>query len=138
MLNPLGPPVEGVSYSVGVILFILVEGLAYSLVVAYFIHRFVKEGARFTLDLFNGLETGFIDILYHKSIPRAVTSTFRNLFEGFELPVVDKGFNEKLVDKILSAGELFGKIQTERINHYLIIFGLGILLSLALVLGGLL
>ncbi|KXB03698.1 hypothetical protein AKJ45_00760 [candidate division MSBL1 archaeon SCGC-AAA261F19] len=138
MLNPLGPSVEGVSYSVGVILFILVEGLAYSLVVAYFIHRFVRKGARFTLDLFDGLETGFIDKLYHESVPRAVTSTFRNSFERFELPVVDKGFNEKLVDKILYAGELFGKIQTERINHYLIIFGLGILLSLVLIFGGLL
>ncbi|KXA88803.1 hypothetical protein AKJ57_06305 [candidate division MSBL1 archaeon SCGC-AAA259A05] len=95
-------------------------------------------GRRFTPHLFEKFEMGFIDKLYHKSIPQGVISSFQKSFKDFELPIVDRGFNEKLVDKVLSIGEFFSRIQTERINHYLIIFCLGVILSLAVVFGVLL
>ncbi|KXA88651.1 hypothetical protein AKJ57_06525, partial [candidate division MSBL1 archaeon SCGC-AAA259A05] len=59
LIDILGTPIEGVNYSLGLILFFIVEGVAYSLVVTYFVHRFILGGRRFTPHLFEKFEMGF-------------------------------------------------------------------------------
>ncbi|KXA89827.1 hypothetical protein AKJ40_01205 [candidate division MSBL1 archaeon SCGC-AAA259M10] len=136
--NPLGPQIGGVSYSLAVILFLIIEGLAYFLASSYFIYRFAWKGRRLTIDIFKGFERGVIDKVYHEIIPRGVDIAVRKTFDDFEVSVLDSMYNEKLVSAILSIGELFDKTQTEKINHYLIAFMLGIILFLAVLMGVLL
>lgn len=80
-----------------------VEGIGFAIALIYFYHIFVRRGRHFSLNLFN----------------------------KFETPVIDKGYNEKIVKGALGLGRAFRKIHSGNLNTYLIWMIVGFLMVLA-------
>lgn len=126
---PAAPP------SVSLIYWFYVEGLGFAIALLYFYHIYVRGGPPLYDKLSKWVDSAIIDDFYHKYLPRAVTSAYQKLFHKFETPVVDEGYNRKLVDGVLGVGKRFRRIQTGKVNHYLIAFTLGLIFFLAILLG---
>ncbi len=92
-------------------------------------HRFIPAvtdvASRY---LFRWIETPVIDDIYHRYIPKATEASSRNLFRSFETPVIDEGFNVKTVEGALGLAGIFRRIQTGKINHYLLMLFTGSLI----------
>lgn len=135
LLGPLSAAAEGMSPSVALIYWFYIEGLGFTIALIYFYHIFVRGGRPFYDMLSKWVDRAIIDDFYHKYLPGAVQLACTKLFHKFETPVVDEGYNRKLVDGVLRLGRVLRRIQTGKINHYLITFTLGLLLFIALVFG---
>jgi NADH:ubiquinone oxidoreductase subunit 5 (subunit L)/multisubunit Na+/H+ antiporter MnhA subunit len=131
ILGSLSTAAEGTSLTY----WFYVEGVGFFIALLYFYYVFVAGGRPLHERLVQWIDRVIIDDFYHKHLPGAVDSTYKKLFHKFETPVVDEGYNTKLVDGVLGVGRRFRRIQTGRINHYLIAFGLGLILFIALLFG---
>jgi hypothetical protein len=135
VLGSLIAAAEGAPPSVGLIYWFYVEGLGFTVALMYFYHIFVRGGRPFYNMLAKWVDRAIIDDFYHKYLPGAVQSAYTKLFHRFETPVVDEGYNRKLVDGVLGLGRIFRRVQTGKINHYLIAFALGLVFFIAIVFG---
>jgi hypothetical protein len=84
------------------LVFFYVEGIGFTIALAYFYHIFVRGGRPFHLDLFN----------------------------KFETPVIDRGYNEKIVEGAMGLGRTCSKVHTGNLNTYLIWVVFGFLIVL--------
>lgn len=133
-LGPLGAAGNGAPPSIGLLYWFYVEGLAFAVAMIYLYH--VLRGSwQFYNPLAKWIDRAIIDDFYHKYLPRAVESSYRRLFNKFETPVMDEGYNKKLVDAVLGLGGMIKRVQTGRINHYLIAFVLGLVFFIVVVFG---
>ncbi|KXB03697.1 hypothetical protein AKJ45_00745 [candidate division MSBL1 archaeon SCGC-AAA261F19] len=94
--------VEGLSFPT-VLLFFFVEGLGYSIALFYFYNRFIRRGRRFSVDL----------------------------FQNFETPVIDKGYNEKVAEGVRRTGSMLRKMHRGELTTYLLWAVLGLLIIIA-------
>ena len=89
---------------------------------------FVKGGGFLSRAIFKWFDTRVIDDFYHKFIPWFTLTASKDLFRGFETPVIDKGYHEGVVRVALGFASAIRKVQTGRINHYIIMFFTGLLI----------
>lgn len=90
---------------------------------------FVRGGAWFSKSIFKWFDTLVIDGFYHRFIPVFTLTASNRLFSDFETPVIDKGYHEKLVSGAIGLASNLRRVQTGRINHYLIMFFIGLLVA---------
>jgi len=94
-----------------------------------FYHRFIPWfTTKAYKNVFKVFETGVIDRGYHVAIVKGFTTTFNATFKYFETAVIDKGYNVLVGRVALFLSNGFRKIQTGRINHYLLAFLFGFLI----------
>lgn len=123
------------SSSVGLLYWFYIEGLAFAVAMIYIYRILRKGGWRFYDSLAKWVDGAVIDDFYHKYLPGAVETSYRKLFHKFETPVVDEGYNRKLVDGVLGIGRVLRRFQTGKINQYLIAFVLGLIFFIAVLFG---
>lgn len=92
---------EGLPYPLTLAYF-YVEGIGFAIALIYFYHVFVRGGRQFPFDIFN----------------------------KFETPVMDKGYNEKIVKGALGLGQTLRKIHSGDLSTYLLWTILGFLIVL--------
>jgi NADH:ubiquinone oxidoreductase subunit 5 (subunit L)/multisubunit Na+/H+ antiporter MnhA subunit len=141
-MGPLGPlfsllaaTAKEVPFSLGLVYWFYIEGLGFALVLLYFYHVLVRGGSPYSKTVSDLIDRAIIDDFFNKHIPGAFVFTYTRLFSGFETGVVDEGYNRRVVDGVLGAGRRFGRIQTGRINHYLIAFAAGAVFLIFLLFG---
>jgi NADH-quinone oxidoreductase subunit L len=102
-----------------------------------FYHRFIPW---FTIKTFSGgfkfLETGIIDRVYNSTIVKAFETASASTFKFFETSVIDRGYNALVAKAALSISNTFRKVQTGRVNHYLLAFLFGFVILLIMFLLG--
>ncbi|KXA88653.1 hypothetical protein AKJ57_06540 [candidate division MSBL1 archaeon SCGC-AAA259A05] len=101
--------IEGLPYPV-VLLFFFIEGAGYLIAALYFYHLFIRKGKRFSV----------------------------SLFKNFEASVIDRSYNEKIVEGILGIGRIFKGLHKGDLSTYLLWAVLGflvIIVGIVLVLG---
>ena len=81
-------------------------------------------------------ETGVIDRGYHRAMPRAFVLASDSIFKAFETAVIDKGYNLVVAKASLLLSNAFRRIQTGRVNDYLLLLLLGFNALLLLLLLG--
>ncbi len=89
---------------------------------------FVSGGRRLYGAIFKWFDTGVVDRFYHGFIPWFATKTYRGGFRFFETDGVDRFYNRVIVKAALSISNGFRKIQTGKINHYLLLLLVGFIL----------
>ncbi|MFQ5710837.1 MAG: NADH-quinone oxidoreductase subunit L [Candidatus Geothermarchaeales archaeon] len=100
-----------------------------TLIVDGFYHKFLPKAADVASRyLFGWFETPVIDGIYHEYIPKGTEAVSRNLFKSFETPVIDEGYNVKTVRGALGLAGVFRRVQTGKINHYLLMLFTGSLI----------
>jgi hypothetical protein len=82
---------EGLPYPL-TLAFFYVEGIGFTIALLYFYHIFVRKGRHFHLVLFN----------------------------KFETPVIDRGYNEKIVAGVMGAGQKLRAVHSGNLNTYLL------------------
>ncbi len=75
-------------------------------------------------------DTLVIDGFYHRLIPWMVDRASTLGFAKFETPVIDETYHNRIVRLFLKVGSAVRRIQTGKINDYLVIFILGLVLIL--------
>jgi len=94
-----------------------------------FYHRFIPWfTTKAYANVFKVFETGIIDRVYHSAIIKAFTTTYNATFRFFETDVIDKGYNVLVARAALFFSNGFRKIQTGRVNHYLLAFLFGFII----------
>jgi hypothetical protein len=82
---------EGLPYPLTLVYF-YVEGIGFAIALMYFYHIFVRGGRRFSLDILN----------------------------RFETPVIDRGYNEKIVNGAFGLGRRFSRVHSGELSTYLL------------------
>jgi len=104
-----------------------------------FYHRFVPWfTTRLYVDGFKFFETGIIDRVYHSGVVTVFTKAVYGTFRYFETAVIDHVYHVYLVKAALSVSNGFRKVQTGRINHYILAFVLGFIVLVVMFLLGVL
>ncbi len=75
-------------------------------------------------------DTLIIDGFYHRFIPWITERASTLGFAKFETPIIDETYHNRIVKLFLKVGSAVRKLQTGKINHYLLIFILGLVLIL--------
>ena len=99
---------------------------------------FVSGGTRLYQGIFKWFDTKIIDGIYHRFIPWFFTKTYEDGFRFFETGGVDRLYNNLIVKTALAISNGFRKIQTGKINHYLLFLIVGFVLLILYFLWGLL
>jgi NADH-quinone oxidoreductase subunit L len=100
-------------------------------VVDGFYHRFIPWfTTKAYIEGFKFFETGIIDRIYHSAIVKFFTSAYSGTFKFFETGVIDRAYNVLVAKVALFFSNAFRKIQTGKINHYLLalLFGFVVLI----------
>jgi NADH-quinone oxidoreductase subunit L len=102
-----------------------------------FYHRFIPWfTTRLYVDGFKFFETGIIDRVYNSGIVTVFTKTVNGTFKFFETAVIDNVYHVYFVKAALFVSNGFRKVQTGRVNHYILAFVLGfIILAVMFLLG---
>ena len=99
---------------------------------------FVIGGSRFYHVVFKWFDTKVIDGFYHGFIPWFTTKAYKGGFEFFETGGIDRFYNNAVVKAALLLSNGFRKIQTGKINHYLLELVIGFVILLIIFLWGVL
>ena len=99
---------------------------------------FVVGGSKLYGAIFKWFDTKIIDGFYHGFIPWFATKTYKGGFKFFETGGVDRFYNNAIVKAALSISNGFRKIQTGKINHYLLFLLIGFVLLIVFFLWGVL
>ncbi|HKZ88231.1 MAG TPA: NADH-quinone oxidoreductase subunit L [Candidatus Bathyarchaeia archaeon] len=97
---------------------------------------FVYGGGKLSKGLFKWFDTGALDGFYHRFIPWFATKTYKGGFRIFETGGVDRLYNRVIVKAALSLSNSLRKIQTGKINHYLLLLLIGFIILVVLFLWG--
>lgn len=99
---------------------------------------FVNGGGKLSRGIYKWFDTKVIDGFYHGFIPWFTTKTYTLGFKFFETGGVDRLLNNLVAKAALSVSNGFRKIQTGKINHYLLFLVIGFVLLIILFLWGVL
>jgi NADH-quinone oxidoreductase subunit L len=102
----------------------IIDGF-YHRLLPWFTGKVYREG-------FKAFETGVIDKLYHSAIVKAFTALIYGTSKYFEKAIIDHGYNFFAAKIALGISNVFRKIQTGKINHYLLIFLFGFVILVLL------
>ncbi|HLN89924.1 MAG TPA: NADH-quinone oxidoreductase subunit L [Candidatus Binatia bacterium] len=97
---------------------------------------FVNGGSKLYQGIFKWFDTKVIDGFYHRFIPWFTTNTYKLGFKFFETGGIDRLYNIAIVKVALSVSNGFRKIQTGKINHYLLLLLIGFVLLILFFLWG--
>jgi NADH-quinone oxidoreductase subunit L len=97
---------------------------------------FVSGGSRLYKGVFKWFDTAAVDGFYHRFIPWFATKTYRGGFRIFETGGIDRLYNSVIVKTALSLSNSFRKIQSGKINHYLLLLLIGFIILIVLFLWG--
>jgi NADH-quinone oxidoreductase subunit L len=97
--------------------------------IPWFVAKSYKIGFRF-------FETGGVDRFYHGLVPWFATKSYKGSFRILETDGVDRFYNKVVVTVALSLSNGFRKIQTGKINHYLLLLLIGFVVLMVLFLWG--
>ena len=99
---------------------------------------FVNGGSRLYKGIFKWFDTKVVDGFYHGFIPWFTTKTYKLGFKFFETGGIDRLYNTAIVKAALSISNGFRKIQTGKINHYILFLLIGFVLLIIFLLWGVL
>jgi NADH-quinone oxidoreductase subunit L len=99
---------------------------------------FVNGGSKLYKGIFKYFDTKIINGFYHGFIPWFTTKTYKLGFKFFETGGIDRFYNIAIAKAALSISNSFRKIQTGKINHYLLLLVVGFVLLMVFLLWGLL
>ena len=99
---------------------------------------FVVGGGKLSRGLYKWFDTRIVNDFYHGFIPWFTTKTYKLGFKFFETGGVDRFYNIAIAKAALRISNGFRKIQTGKINHYLLFLVVGFILLIVLLLWGLL
>ncbi|MEM2211509.1 MAG: NADH-quinone oxidoreductase subunit L [Nitrososphaerales archaeon] len=97
-------------------------------------YRVIVNGMRWlSRSIFKWFDTFIIDNIYHILIPKVTTLTSIQTFKVIETAGIDRGYNNLTVRITLIFSNIFRSIQTGRVNHYILIFIIGLALFLTFI-----
>ena len=99
---------------------------------------FVVGGGKLSRGIYKWFDTKVVNDFYHGFIPWFTTKTYNLGFKFFETGGVDRFYNIAIAKAALKISNGFRKIQTGKINHYLLFLVIGFVLLILLFLWGLL